>query len=139
MWIVRRTDIGRLAYGRLVRDSVIAPLLPGVALPLDIPDSAAIRRRVLAECVPAGCQATGMAALWAHGVGERPAVIDIRCPVGRHVRAWTAPVPVVFHGVGIAAPHSPVADVTTATADARRWPPAPGDAETVSTGGAWRP
>ncbi|MDN4481657.1 hypothetical protein [Demequina muriae] len=138
MWIVRRTDIGRLAYGRLVRDRVITPLLPGVALPLDIPDTPAIRRRVLADAVPTGCQATGAAALWAHGVGARPAVIDIRCPVGRHVRSWSAPLPVAFHGVGITAPHSPVADVATATADARRWAPATGASEAVSTGGAWR-
>ncbi|MFN3866626.1 MAG: hypothetical protein ACK4MD_07925 [Demequina sp.] len=121
MWIVKQAEIGRLAYGRLIRDGVIAPLLPGIALPLDVPDVPSVRRHVLAGCVPAGCQVTAEAALWAHGMRELPSVIDVRCAVGRHVRNWSAPLPVVFHGVGVAPPGTAVADLATATADARRW------------------
>ncbi|MFW2514340.1 hypothetical protein ACNI3K_11230 [Demequina sp. SO4-13] len=121
MWIVTRAEVGRLAFGRLVRDGIVAPLIPGVALPRDVPDAPRVRRHVLAQCVPLGCQATGAAALWAHGEADTPSVIHARGPAGRHVRNWTGPLPVVFHGVGVAPPGGAVADVDTAVADALRW------------------
>ncbi len=125
MWIVTRADVGRLSYGRMLRDRVITPLLPGIALPLDVPDSPAVRRHVLGTCVPAGCQATGDAALWAHGVAPVPSVIHVRCAPGRHVRQWQAPLPAAFHGVGVVGLGAAVADIATATADAVRWPSEP--------------
>ncbi|MFW7415213.1 hypothetical protein [Demequina sp. SO4-18] len=130
MWIVTRADVGRLAFGRLVRDGIVVPLLPGIALPRDIPDVPAVRRHVLGACVPVGCQATGAAALWAHGAAEAPSVIHARHRAGRHVRNWSGPLPVVFHGIGVAPPGGAVADAATASRDASRWaePPQPADA-----------
>lgn len=121
MWIVKRSDVGRLAYGRLVRDGVIAPLIPGVALPRDVADVPALRREVLSACVPPGCQVTAAAALWAHGRGPLPTEVHVRTPVGRHVRHWDGDLALIFHGVGVVAPGGAIADIETATADALRW------------------
>jgi len=130
MWIVRPRDVGRVEYGRMVRDGVISTVLPGHATPADVVASSAIRRHVLAAMVPAGGQATGLAALWALGVGPAPAVIDVRYDPRRRLGVRRGSIPVIGHATGLAQPalteagsQPTIACAAVAAADALRWAP----------------
>lgn len=124
MWLVEREHVGAVAYGRLQRDGAIRTLIPGLALPHDVPDSPSVRRHVLRRCIPVGCQVAGMAVLWAHGYCDLPGRVDVRTPVGRHVRNWTETVPLTFHSIGILSEEDRTPGFTglaPAIADALRW------------------
>lgn len=124
MWLVERQHVGAVAYGRMQRDGAIRTLIPGVALPHDVPDSPSLRRYVLQRAIPAGCQVTGVAVLWAEGYAQLPGSVDVRAPVGRHVRNWTPTIPLVFHTVGTLSSHDDSPALTgliAAIADSLRW------------------
>lgn len=131
MWLVERAQIGAVAYGRLQRDGAIRTLIPGLALPHDVPDSPSVRRAALHRCVPAGCQVTGLGALWAAGLAPSPHALDVRTTVGRHIRNWQPRLPLTFHAVGLAlsgarpsaSDGTSVTDVGVGIADALRWAP----------------
>lgn len=126
MWLVERHQVGAIAYGRMQRDGAIRTVIPGLALPQDVPDSPAVRRAVLQRSVPTGCQVTGLGVLWALGYAPVPAALDVRTAPGRHVRNWRETMPLVFHGVGILiGTDGRVAftGLATAMADALRWAP----------------
>lgn len=131
MWLVERAQVGAVAYGRLQRDGAIRTLIPGLALPQDVPDSPGMRRHVLQRCVPAGCQVTGLGALWTAGFAAAPAALDVRTALGRHVRNWHTTLPLTFHAVGLLPTASEshdsdsvgVGSIGAATADALRWAP----------------
>lgn len=126
MWLVNRADVGAVAYGRLQRDGAIRTLIPGVALPSDVPDSPALRRHVLREYFPPGCQVTGLGVLWVHGHTPLPATLNIRAPKGRHVRNWNETLPLVYHAVGELSPDphdDAFVSLAPAIADALRWAP----------------
>lgn len=125
--VITPAAVGRPAYARMARDAVIRTVLPGRALPADIPDSPALRRAILADALPTGAQATGLIAAWAHGAAQLPAVADVRTPQGRRPRVMHPPLPLVIHAVGAV----PVADgvrpeiapLAVALVDALRWGP----------------
>lgn len=131
MWLVELEHVGAVTYGRLQRDGAIRTLIPGVALPHDVPDSPGLRRHVLQRRVPAGCQVTGLGALWVAGLAPAPVALDVRTPLGRHVRNWHTGLPLIFHAVGLVAETTTprcaagvgFTDIATASADTLRWAP----------------
>lgn len=126
MWLVDRKEVGTVAYGRLQRDGAIRTLIPGLALPADVPDSPALRRHVLRRCIPHGCQVSALGALWVHGLAPSPTSLDIRVPKGRHVRNWRETMPLTYHAVGVQSGESLSAGfvaLATAIADALAWSP----------------
>lgn len=139
MWLVEREHVGAVGYGRLQRDGAIRTLLPGLALARDIPETPSVRRHVLWRCTPPACQVTGLAVLWAQGFAPVPTTLDVRTPLGRHVRNWRSPVPLTFHATGVLPVRAatrretrsprrrtervPDASVGLAIADALRWAP----------------
>ncbi|MFV0633524.1 hypothetical protein [Demequina sp.] len=127
MWMVTPRSVGRVAYARMARDGVIRPLLPGQALPGDIEDVPAVRRAALARVLPAGTQATGLAAAWAHGVGDRPESLELRCHARRRPRQANPPLMTTCHAVGVIPADDgtdlPVAPLPVALVDALRWGP----------------
>ncbi|WP_062464566.1 hypothetical protein [Demequina soli] len=81
MILLRADEVGRLAYARLARDHAIAPLTPGTARPIDVPDSPGLRALAAAPRVPGHVVLTGLAALWVHG--------------------WLTAPPLAWHAVGL--------------------------------------
>jgi len=67
MLVVRRSDVGRPALARMLREGVVAPLVGGTARPLDVPDSPGLRAHVAAPVMPRATVLTGLGALWVHG------------------------------------------------------------------------
>ncbi|WP_084037804.1 hypothetical protein [Demequina sp. NBRC 110053] len=127
MLFVTPRQVGRIEYGRMVRDGIIRTLIPGHALPAGIPDSPPLRRTMLGALVPAGAQVTGLAAAWAHGCGDLPTVVHVRTDPRRRVRSMSFPLPLEQHGVGIAATGDgfpgAIAPLEVALVDAMRWSP----------------
>ncbi|MDN4474516.1 hypothetical protein QQX09_01450 [Demequina sp. SYSU T00192] len=80
MILLRAADVGRPAFARLARQRIVAPHGPGVARPLDVPDSPGLRALAASPRVPAHVVLTGTAALWVHG--------------------WVDDAPVAWHAVG---------------------------------------
>ncbi|WP_297081551.1 hypothetical protein [uncultured Demequina sp.] len=131
MWIVTPRDVGRVEFGRMMRDGVIATVIPGHATPADVPASPPIRRHVLGTMTPAGGQVTGLAALWALGAGPPPTEMHVRYDPRRRLGTRRGPLPMIGHAVGLAAPadldgrlHPSIACPAVAVADALRWAPA---------------
>ena len=126
MWLVERKYVGAVAYGRMQRDGAIRTVIPGLALPHDVPDSPAVRRAALQRAIPAGCQVTGLGVLWASGYSPLPTVLDVRTALGRHVRNWRETIPLEFHAVGTwpeVERGTGFIKLGAAMADALRWAP----------------
>ncbi|GIG54640.1 hypothetical protein [Demequina activiva] len=127
MLLVTPASVGETGYARMAREGVIAPLLRGVGLPRDIAPAPALRRLALASIIPAGSQATALAALWGHGCGPPPTVIDVRCTAGTVAPAQTSRsgAGVVTHVITAWPSHGspPVAAPLAAAVDALVWSP----------------
>lgn len=126
---VRASEVGDLAYARLVRDGILLDALGPLALPRDVEPTAAIRRLALAPLVPGHTWATGLAALWVWGHTPAPSVVDLVGTRGLHRIVPRSPTPtVVFHSgsaVGLAAGTEPrLASPARACVDALRYGPA---------------
>jgi len=128
--LVRESDCGAVAYARLVRDKVVLPLLPDVALPRDIPDSPGMRALALAPYLPNHGVLSGLAGLWVHGCGVAPGSLLLvgergthrRSTVGVHARHhlnWHAGAAFVEARASFALPD--IARAARCAADALRW------------------
>lgn len=122
-----------MAYARMVSDHVISPLLPGTALPADIPESPGMRALALRCFIPRHTTVSGLAGLWLREGGHFPDAVDVVGARGLHRTVNPDPlgaVPVRFHsgnasresstrigGIAVAAPERCVVD-------ALRWAPA---------------
>ena len=95
---VRASEVGDLAYARLVREGLLGDALGPVALPRDVQPNAALRRLALAPFVPSHTWATGLAALWVWGHCPAPETVDLVGARGLHRIVPRTPTPtVVFH------------------------------------------
>ena len=122
MWIVTPRTAGPQAYARMLRDGVLRPVVPGIAVAHDIHVTPAVRAHALLSILPPDVQVTALAALWVHGHVPWPDTVDLRTDGSARVRAHELEVDVVVHAVGFdGAPG--VAPAHRAAADALRWSP----------------
>ncbi len=105
MNLVTVRDVGAVSLERMIRDRVVLRLAPGFGAPVDLPVTRDDRASTLSEAVPTHTVVSGLAGLWIHLGGERPASVDL---VG--VRGLHRPLPdfrplgwrVRFHSGGAA-------------------------------------
>ena len=87
MVLVLASDVGQLAWSRMIRDGVVAPLSRGSGHAADAERSSALRAASLASVVPRRATITGLAALWVHGWegdAAAPLALEIAVPRGCH-------------------------------------------------------
>ncbi len=90
MLLVRREEVGRAAYVRLVADGTIVPFAVAVGRPADVPDSPGLRAHLVSQHVADDVLVTGLTALWVRGFGSvAPALWHVVGP--RHARSPRAP------------------------------------------------
>jgi hypothetical protein len=82
--VVRRADLGDVAWQVLLRDGDLVPLRDDAALPAGIPASPALRAAAVAPLVPARCAVARAAAVWVHLGGPPPDRVHVVAP--RRVR-----------------------------------------------------
>ncbi|WP_062073043.1 hypothetical protein [Demequina sediminicola] len=97
MWSVTEEDIGTSAWNRFLKDGVIKPLGPTIALPYDITPTPALRRFATSQHVPVNMSLSGTGALWVRFGGEAPAVLDVCVPARRHIRQGSRGWPIRLH------------------------------------------
>ncbi|MFV0285377.1 MAG: hypothetical protein ACK5IM_03180 [Demequina sp.] len=119
MWLVDSSQVGQVAFQRMVRDGDLIALMGTGARPVDIPDSAPLRTAALAPLVRPGLTLTGLGALWAHFGGTPPTSLDVLAYEHRHWRSWSPPMPTRVHTTPLR--HGAVATPGVALADALRW------------------
>lgn len=93
MWIVARSDVDPVTFGRLGRDRVVTRLHADCALPVDIPLDAGVRAASLAHAVPTHTALTGLGALWVRGIGEPPTAVTVVGAPGAHRIATPGRIP----------------------------------------------
>ncbi len=132
--MIRRTQVGPVAYGRMTRDRIVHPLLPGIAVPLDIPDVPGVRALALAPLIPRHTVVSGLAGLWVRHGEPFTTTIDVVGARGLHRTVNPEPTSALsvrfhsgnaindaldtFSNVG-------VAPTPRCLVDAMRWAPAP--------------
>ena len=82
--VVRRADLGDVAWQVLLRDGDLVPLRDDTALPAGVPETATLRAAALAPRVPARCAVARAAAVWVHLGGPPPDRLHVVAP--RRVR-----------------------------------------------------
>lgn len=82
--LVRRADVGDIAWQVLLHDGDLVHLRDDVALPAAVPPTPALRARSVAPLVPARCAVARAAAVWVHLGGPPPERVHVVAP--RRVR-----------------------------------------------------
>lgn len=122
MLIVRESELGTVAYARLLREGLVHEVLGPVALPRDVTPTPALRWLLAAPYVPPHTWATGLAGLWLRGLAPPPHVIHLAGMRGVHKVVPPAPTPPVeYHSgpkIGLPVGTWRVADVSRACVDA---------------------
>ncbi|WP_084078221.1 hypothetical protein [Demequina sp. NBRC 110057] len=122
MLLVHSADVSPVAFRRMLADGALAPLLPGVARPVDVPESSGVRAAAAACHTHPGLTLTGLGALWVAFGGRAPTSLDLAARDHRHARSWAPTMPSRVHsGVGVGTRSGAVAAPPEALVDALRW------------------
>lgn len=78
--VVRRADLGDIAWQVLLRDGDLVLLRDDAALPAGVPTTPALRAAALAPLVPARCAVARAAAVWLHLGGRPPDRVHVVAP-----------------------------------------------------------
>lgn len=80
--LVRRADVGDIAWQVLLHDGDLVHLRDDVALPAAVPATPALRAAAVASLVPARCAVGRTTAAWVHLGGDPPERVHVVAPRG---------------------------------------------------------